>query len=157
MVDMSGEYRIKAPRARVWEALNDAETLGQCIPGCESVEKTGENEFTGRAVIALGPVKAKFSGKVQLTDLDPPNGYRLNGEGTGGIAGFGKGGAVVTLIEEDPETTLLQYTAEAQVGGKLAQIGSRLIQSSAKKIADDFFAKFAVKVAGDEAASQAAG
>jgi len=151
-MDMSGEYRIKAPRARVWEALNDAETLGACIPGCESVEKVGDDAFIGRAVIALGPVKAKFSGKVTLTDLDPPSSYRLVGEGTGGAAGFGKGGAVVTLTEEDAQTTMLNYTAEAQVGGKLAQIGSRLIQSSAKKIADDFFAKFAARVASEEAA-----
>jgi carbon monoxide dehydrogenase subunit G len=150
-MDMSGEYMIAAPRQKVWEALNDAETLGACIPGCESVEKVGEDAFIGRAVIALGPVKAKFSGKVTLTDLDPPSSYRLVGEGTGGVAGFGKGGAVVTLTDAEGGATLLHYTAEAQVGGKLAQIGSRLIQSSAKKIADDFFAKFAARVAGDQA------
>jgi carbon monoxide dehydrogenase subunit G len=152
-MDMSGEYRIEADRARVWAALNDPVVLAACIPGCESLEKTGEDEFSGRAVIALGPVKARFSGKVTLSDLDPPRAYRLTGEGTGGAAGFGKGGASVILEEEDAATTVLRYVAQAQVGGKLAQIGSRLIQSSAKKLADDFFARFAARVAGDAAAA----
>jgi len=146
MVDMSGEYRIAASRERVWEALNDPELLGQCLPGCESVERIGDDSFTGRAVIAIGPVKAKFSGKITLSDLDPPNSYRLTGEGAGGAAGFGKGGASVTLAEDGADGTILTYVAEAQVGGKLAQLGARLIQSSAKKIADGFFASFAAKV-----------
>jgi carbon monoxide dehydrogenase subunit G len=146
MVDMSGEYRIAASRERVWEALNDPELLGQCLPGCESVERIDDDSFTGRAVIAIGPVKAKFSGKITLSDLNPPLSYRLTGEGTGGAAGFGKGGASVTLAEDGPDGTILTYVAEAQVGGKLAQIGARLIQSSAKKIADAFFASFAAKV-----------
>jgi uncharacterized protein len=146
MVDMSGEYRIAASRERVWEALNDPELLGQCLPGCESVERIDDDSFTGRAVIAIGPVKAKFSGKITLSDLNPPQSYRLTGEGTGGAAGFGKGGASVTLAEDGADATILTYVAEAQVGGKLAQIGARLIQSSAKKIADAFFASFAAKV-----------
>ena len=146
MVDMSGEYRIAASRERVWEALNDPELLGQCLPGCESGERIGDDSFTGRAVIAIGPVKAKFSGKITLSDLDPPNSYRLTGEGAGGAAGFGKGGASVTLAEDGADGTILTYVAEAQVGGKLAQLGARLIQSSAKKIADGFFASFAAKV-----------
>jgi len=146
MVDMSGEYRIAASRERVWEALNDPELLGQCLPGCESVERIGDDSFTGRAVIAIGPVKAKFSGKITFSDLDPPNSYRLTGEGAGGAAGFGKGGASVTLAEDGADGTILTYVAEAQVGGKLAQLGARLIQSSAKKIADGFFASFAAKV-----------
>ena len=147
-MDMSGEYRIQAPRQRVWEALNDAEMLRRCIPGAETVTKTSDTEFTAEATVKVGPVKAKFGGKVTLSDIDPPNGYTITGEGQGGAAGFGKGGAKVTL-SEDGTATVLHYTAEAQVGGKLAQIGSRLIQGTAKKLADDFFAAFAAAVEGD--------
>ena len=154
-MDMSGEYRIQAPRVRVWEALNDAEMLRRCIPGAERVTKTSDTEFTAEATVKVGPVKAKFGGKVTLSDIDPPNGYTITGEGQGGAAGFGKGGAKVSLTE-DGGATVLHYTAEAQVGGKLAQIGSRLIQGTAKKLADDFFAAFAAAVEGDTAAADSA-
>src|SRR3954451_18481636 len=140
-MDMNGEYRISAPRSRVWEALNDPEILKQCIPGCEEIQKQSDTEMTAKVVAKVGPVKAKFAGKVTLRDIDPPNGYTITGEGSGGAAGFGKGGAKVNLVEDGADTVLF-YTASAQVGGKLAQIGSRLIDSTARKMADDFFAKF---------------
>jgi carbon monoxide dehydrogenase subunit G len=145
-MDMTGEYRIAAPRQRVWEGLNDPEVLKACIPGCESLEKTSDTEFTAKVKAKVGPVSASFAGKVQLSDIDPPNGYRISGEGTGGAAGFAKGGATVALAEDGPDVTVLTYAAEAQVGGKLAQIGSRLIQGTAKKMADDFFSRFAAAV-----------
>lgn len=140
-MDMTGEYRISAPRSRVWEALNDPEILKQCIPGCEEIQKQSDTEMTAKVVAKVGPVKAKFAGKVTLSDIDPPNGYTISGEGSGGAAGFGKGGAKVSLVDDGPDT-VLSYTANAQVGGKLAQIGSRLIDGAARKMADDFFAKF---------------
>ncbi len=139
---MSGEQQLAAPREAVWAKLNDPEVLKACIPGCETLEVTGENEFSAVATNKIGPVKARFKGKVRLTDLDPPNGYKISGEGDGGIAGFAKGGAVVKLTEKDGGT-LLSYNVEAQIGGKLAQLGQRLINSAAKKTADDFFANFA--------------
>lgn len=142
-MDMSGQYRIEAPRERVWAALNDPEVLRQCIPGCEEVQKLSDTEFTAKVAAKVGPVSAKFSGKVTLSDLDPPHGYTITGEGSGGAAGFGKGGANVRLEPEGDSVTLLSYTAHAQVGGKLAQIGSRLIDGTARKMAEDFFAKFA--------------
>jgi len=145
-MDMSGEYVIAAPRQAVWEALNDPEILKQCIPGCESVDKTSDTSFEAKVTAKVGPVRAKFSGKVNMSDIDPPNGYTISGEGTGGAAGFAKGGAKVTL-SDDPEGTKLEYSVDATVGGKLAQIGSRLIDSSAKKMANDFFGKFAELVA----------
>lgn len=147
-MDMSGEYRIEAPRDRVWEALNDPEVLRRCIPGCEEIEKLSDTEFTAKARVKVGPVNAKFAGKVTLSDIDPPNGYTITGEGQGGAAGFGKGGAKVALTADGPEATVLTYTAEAQVGGKLAQIGSRLVQGTAKKMADNFFARFQEIVGG---------
>ncbi len=140
-MDMNGEYRISAPRSRVWEALNDPEILKQCIPGCEEIQKQSDTEMTAKVVAKVGPVKAKFAGKVTLSDIDAPNGYTITGEGSGGAAGFGKGGAKVNLVEDGADT-VLSYTAHAQVGGKLAQIGSRLIDGTARKMADDFFAKF---------------
>jgi uncharacterized protein len=144
-MDMTGEYRIAASRDKVWEALNDPEILKQCIPGCELLEKTSPTEMNGKVVAKVGPVSAKFGGKVTLSDLDPPNGYKITGEGSGGAAGFAKGGAVVTLAE-DGDGTLLTYKVEANVGGKLAQIGSRLIDGAARKMAGEFFAKFAAVV-----------
>jgi carbon monoxide dehydrogenase subunit G len=141
-MDMSGSYRITAPREKVWAALNDPEILKQCIPGCEEIEKHSDTELTAKVVAKVGPVKAKFTGKVTLSDIDPPNGYTITGEGSGGAAGFGKGGAAVKLGPDGEDATLLEYTAHAQVGGKLAQIGSRLIDGTARKMADDFFAKF---------------
>ncbi len=145
-MDMSGDYVISAPRQAVWEALNDPEILKQCIPGCESVDKTSDTSFEAKVTAKVGPVRAKFSGKVNMSDIDPPNGYTISGEGTGGAAGFAKGGAKVTL-SDDPEGTKLEYSVDATVGGKLAQIGSRLIDSTAKKMANDFFGKFAELVA----------
>ncbi|WP_207478588.1 SRPBCC family protein [Arenibaculum pallidiluteum] len=147
-MDMTGEYRIPAPRARVWEALNDPETLRACIAGCEEVVKVSDTEFTARVVAKVGPVKAKFSGKVTLSDIDPPAGYVITGEGSGGVAGFGKGGATVRLAEDGPDATVLTYEAHASVGGKLAQIGSRLVDSAARKMADDFFSCFAERLSG---------
>ncbi len=140
-MDMQGERRIPAPRQRVWERLNDPETLKICIPGCETIEKLSDTEFTAKVVAKVGPVKASFSGKVTLSDLDPPAGYTITGQGTGGVAGFARGSATVALEEEGGET-VLRYGVQAQVGGKLAQIGSRLIDGVARKMADQFFSKF---------------
>ena len=153
-MDMTGEYRIAASRDAVWRALNDPEVLKQVIPGCDEIEKTSDTEFAAKVTAKVGPVKAKFSGAVTLSDLDPPNGYTISGEGTGGAAGFAKGGAQVTL-EEDGDGTLLKYTVNATVGGKLAQIGSRLIDSTSKKMAKEFFTNFALVVGGDEAPAAA--
>jgi len=141
-MDMSGEVRIAAPREAVWRALNDPEILRQCIPGCEEIEKLSDTEMTAKVTAKVGPVKARFGGKVTLSDLDPPNGYKISGEGQGGAAGFAKGGAVVRLTP-DGSGTVLHYEVNAAVGGKLAQIGSRLIDGTARKMADDFFATFA--------------
>jgi carbon monoxide dehydrogenase subunit G len=142
---MSGEQQLAAPREAVWAKLNDPAVLKACIPGCETLDVIGENEFQAVATNKVGPVKARFKGKVRLVDLDPPNGYKIQGEGDGGIAGFAKGGATVTLTDKDGGT-LLTYNVEAQIGGKLAQLGQRLINGAAKKLADDFFAKFAAAV-----------
>ena len=144
-MDMKGEYRIAAPREKVWDALNDPEVLKQCIAGCEELDKTSDIEFSARVHTRIGPVSAKFTGKVELSEIDPPNGYRISGEGQGGVAGFAKGGATVKLTEDGSET-LLEYEANATVGGKLAQIGSRLIDATARKMADEFFGKFAEAV-----------
>jgi len=150
-MDMTGEYRIAAPRAKVWAALNDAEILKQSIPGCDEIDKTSDTSFTAKVTAKVGPVKATFGGKVTLSDIDPPNGYTISGEGSGGVAGFAKGGAKVALAD-DGAGTLLTYTVDAQVGGKLAQIGSRLIDGTARKMAEDFFGRFAALVAEGEAA-----
>jgi len=144
-MEMKGEYRIPAPRQRVWEALNNPEVLKHCIPGCQSLDKVSDTEFNGRVVASVGPVRAAFGGKVTLSDLDPPQSYTITGEGSGGVAGFAKGGAKVNLAEEGAET-LLSYAVQAQVGGKLAQIGSRLIDGVARKMANDFFGSFATEV-----------
>ena len=143
---MNGEVQLAAPREVVWAKLNDAEVLKQCIPGCDELNMTSAAEFQAVATIKIGPVKAKFKGKVHLSDLDPPNGYKISGEGEGGVAGFAKGGAVVKLTEKDGGT-LLSYDVESQIGGKLAQLGQRLVQGTAKKLAGDFFNKFAAAVA----------
>ena len=149
-MDMSGEYTIPAPREKVWEALNDPEVLKQCIDGCQSLEKTSDTEFEAKVTAKVGPVKATFNGKVNLSDIDPPN-----GEGQGGVAGFAKGGAEVRLSGEGSET-VLNYEANAEVGGKLASVGSRLVLGVAKKTADDFFSKFSDIVGGGEEAAEAA-
>jgi|SRR6185437_2633396 len=152
-MDMTGEYRIPAPRQNVWEALNNPEVLKACIPGCESLEKISDTELNGRVAAKVGPVSAKFSGKVTLSDLDPPNGYRISGEGTGGAAGFAKGGATVKLADDGAGGTILSYQVDAQIGGKLAQIGSRLIDGVARKMADDFFSRFSAQVGSAAAAA----
>ncbi|KAB2883888.1 MAG: carbon monoxide dehydrogenase subunit G [Pseudorhodoplanes sp.] len=139
---MSGEVQLPASREVVWTMLNDPEVLKASIPGCETLEKVSDTEFAAVAVNKIGPVKARFKGKVTLSDLDPPNSYRIFGQGDGGVAGFAKGGAAVTLAEKDGGT-LLTYNVEAQIGGKLAQLGQRLINGVAKKLADQFFEKFA--------------
>lgn len=140
-MDMNGSQRIEASREAVYAGLNDVDVLRQCIPGCDSIEKTSETEMVAKVTLRIGPVKASFSGTVTLSDLDPPNGYTISGEGSGGMAGFAKGGASVTL-EADGDATILHYVVKAEIGGKLAQMGSRLIDSTAKKLAGDFFAKF---------------
>src|ERR1700685_3836907 len=142
---MSGEYQLPVPRETVWEKLNDAETLKSCIPSCEQLDKLSDTEFQAVATSRIGPVKAKFKGKVTLSDLDPPNGYKISGQGDGGVAGFAKGGATVELTAKEGRA-LLSYEVEAQIGGKLAQLGQRLINGAAKKMADDFFQKFAATV-----------
>jgi hypothetical protein len=144
-MDMTGEYRIAAPRDKVWQSLNDPAILQQCIPGCEALEKISDTELDGKVKAKVGPVSARFGGKVTLSDLDPPNSYKISGEGTGGAAGFAKGGAAVDL-RDDNGATVLSYKVEANVGGKLAQIGSRLIEGAARKMADDFFSRFAAIV-----------
>jgi carbon monoxide dehydrogenase subunit G len=145
-VDINGEQRIPASQQVVWQALNDPEALKASIPGCESVDKVSDTQFTARITMAVGPVKAKFAGDVTLTDIDAPNAYTITGKGSGGAAGFGKGSARVTLIP-DGAGTLLRYTANASVGGKLAQIGQRLVDSAAKKMAEDFFTNFTAYLA----------
>jgi uncharacterized protein len=139
---MSDSQRIPASKAKVWAALNNPDILRQCIPGCQSLDMSTPNEMTATVVLKVGPVKATFAGKVTLSDLDPPNGYRISGEGSGGIAGFAKGGATVKLSEEGADVTILTYEVDAQIGGKLAQLGGRLIDSTAKKLAGEFFASF---------------
>jgi carbon monoxide dehydrogenase subunit G len=154
-MELKGEYKIAAPRERVWEALNDPDVLKRCIPGCEELEKVSPTELAAKVQAKVGPVKARFAGSVTLSDLDPPNGYKISGEGKGGAAGFAKGNAVVKLAEADGGT-LLTYTAEALVGGKLAQIGQRLIGGTAKKLADEFFTNMAKEFGEAEGAAAAA-
>jgi carbon monoxide dehydrogenase subunit G len=154
-MEMTGEFRIPALRQRVWEGLNDPEILKQCIPGCQTIEKVSDTEFTAKVVATVGPVKANFGGKVTLSDLDPPQSYTISGEGSGGVAGFAKGGAKVKLAE-DGDATVLNYAVQAQVGGKLAQIGSRLIDAVARKMANDFFGRFVGVIAPAPSASPAA-
>jgi len=145
-MEMTGEYRIAASRAQVWAALNDPEVLKASIPGCEALDMTSDTEMTAKVVSKIGPVKATFTGKVRLENINAPESYTIAGEGQGGVAGFAKGGADVKLVEDGSET-VLTYTARAQIGGKLAQLGSRLVDSTAKMMADQFFAKFAGIVA----------
>ena len=135
---MTGEERIPANRDAVWAALNDPEVLRECIPGCESLEKKGENELAATVKVKMGPVKASFDGEVELQNINAPVSYTIRGEGKGGVAGHASGGADVRL-EEDGEATLLSYDVDAKVGGKIAQLGSRLIDSTAKKLAGQFF------------------
>jgi carbon monoxide dehydrogenase subunit G len=145
-MDMTGERRIAAPRGRVWDALNDPAVLKASIPGCESLEKQADDALKAAATVKIGPIAARFTGNVQLSDLDPPNGYTISGEGQGGVAGFAKGGARVHLTD-DGDGTLLSYEVHAQVGGKIAQLGARLIDASARQMADAFFDRFSALVA----------
>ncbi|UXN61609.1 CoxG family protein [Phyllobacterium zundukense] len=146
-MDLTGEERIAASRDTVWKALNDPEVLKACIPGCESLEKISDTELEATVSVKMGPVKARFSGKVELTNLNPPSSYTISGEGKGGVAGFAKGGADVVLTDEGAET-VLAYTVNADVGGKIAQLGSRLIASTSKKLATQFFENFNAAVSG---------
>ena len=146
-MEMNGEERIAAPREKVWAALNDPEVLKQCIPGCESLEKTGDNTMTATVKLKIGPVSAKFAGDVTLENINAPESYTISGEGKGGVAGFAKGGADVKLTEDGPDT-ILSYDVKAQVGGRIAQLGSRLIDSTSKKLAGQFFSKFGSVVEG---------
>jgi hypothetical protein len=153
-MDMSGERLIAAPRADVWAALNDPDVLKACIPGAQEFEKTSPTSFAATATQKVGPVKATFKGAVELSDIVEGESYTISGEGKGGAAGFAKGGARVHLADAEPPegaegpATLLSYEAHAKVGGKLAQLGSRLIDGFAKKMADEFFDRFSKAVAG---------
>ena len=143
---MTGEVTLPAERPKVWALLNDPEVLKSAIPGCQSLEKTGDNGFAAIVKTKIGPVSATFKGKVELSDIVPLVGYTIKGEGEGGVAGFAKGGAKVTLADA-PGGTLLRYDVEANVGGKMAQLGSRLIDGVAKNMADKFFTSFAALAA----------
>ncbi|QIB32545.1 SRPBCC family protein [Ancylobacter pratisalsi] len=140
-MDLTGSQRIEASREHVWRALNDPNVLRQCIPGCQELTQASPTEFSAKVVLKIGPMKATFAGAVTLSELEPPSAYRITGEGQGGVAGFAKGGARVWLVEED-EATILNYEAQANVGGKMAQLGARLIDSTAKKLAGEFFGAF---------------
>jgi uncharacterized protein len=145
---MMGDIQLHANREAVWAKLNDPAVLKSCIPGCEQLDMLSDSEFQAVATVKVGPVKTRWKGKVRLSDFDPPNSYRISGEGDGGVAGFAKGAAKVSLADKDGGT-LLSYNVESQIGGKLAQLGQRLINSAAKKTADDFFEKFRTAVAAD--------
>ena len=139
---MTGEQRIAAPRATVWAALNDTDVLRACIPGCTALEKTSDTEMKAAATLSVGPVKANFTGNVTLSEIEPPTSYVISGQGSGGVAGFAKGSAKVVLADDGTDHTLLTYTVKADVGGKIAQLGGRLIDQTAKKLAGEFFKSF---------------
>lgn len=149
-MQQAGEHRIEAPREAVWAALNDPEVLRQCIEGCEAMNRVGDDAFQATVKARVGPVSATFTGEVKIENPDPPNGYTLSGSAKGGAAGFGKGTAKVSLTR-DGAATVLRYEVEASVGGKLAQVGQRLIDGAARKMADDFFARFSEIVAQPQA------
>ena len=146
-MDMSGSHRIPATRSSVWSALNDADVLRLCIPGCEVLERVSDDEMSASVTSKIGPVKAKFKGSVTFENVVAPESYTIVGEGKGGVAGFAKGSADIRLVE-DGDATVLSYEAKAQVGGKLAQLGSRLIDSTARKMAEEFFSRFSEQVGG---------
>jgi carbon monoxide dehydrogenase subunit G len=156
-MEMKGEQLIAASQQATWDALNDPEVLKACVPGCESIEPTGPNEYQVLMVARVGPVSAKFKGKLALADVVPPQSYSISFEGQGGAAGFAKGGARVSLHPESPSSTRLAYDVKANVGGKLAQIGSRLVDAAAKKVADDFFRNFNEKLSAPQHAAEEAG
>jgi len=145
-MDMTGERRIPASRLAVWNALNDPVVLKSSIPGCESLEKLSDTSMKATDAVKIGPISARFTGTVTLSDIDPPNGYTITGEGQGGVAGFAKGGAKVRLEDDPAGGTILRYEVHAQVGGKIAQLGARLIDASAKQISDQFFDRFSATV-----------
>jgi len=155
-MEMNGERHIAAPRELVWQALNDPEALKAAIPGCESIEKLSDTDLTAKLAIKIGPMAAKFSAKVKLENLNPPASYTISGEGNGGAMGFAKGGADVALEAVSPTETILRYSVKAQVGGKMAQLGARLIDSTAKQMADQFFDRFAAALAPKAADAPAA-
>ena len=148
-MDMTGERRIPAPRQKVWDALNDTDVLKACIPGCESLERLSDTAMKATAAVKIGPISARFTGNIALSDMDPPNSYRISGEGQGGVAGFAKGGANVRLSDDGP-FTVLAYDVKAQVGGKIAQLGARLIDATSKQMADLFFDRFTAEVSGPQ-------
>lgn len=147
-MQMNDSQTIPASREAVWAALNNPDVLKQCIPGCQELEMTSPTEMTAKVVIKVGPVKASFGGRVTLSDLDPPNGYRITGEGSGGVVGFAKGGAAIQLEAVGENETILHYQVDSEIGGKLAQLGGRLIDATAKKLAGEFFTKFGAVVSG---------
>jgi len=153
-MEFTGAFQIPASRERVWAALNDPEILRQCIEGCEAMTKQSETEYVATVATKLGPMRVRFAGKVSLSELDPPNGYLITGEGQGGVAGFAKGSARVSLVP-DGDGTLLSYAAKGSVGGKMAQLGARLIDATAHKLAEDFFSKFSSLLAAQPAAETA--
>lgn len=155
-MEMTGEYRIEAPRDIVWEALNDPEILRNCIPGCEELDKTDEHSFEAKVKAKVGPVNSRFTGSVSLSNMNPPESYTISGEGKGGAAGFAKGSADVHLQAESDQVTVLTYKADAKVGGKLAQLGSRLIDGTAQKMASEFFSEFERQVSEKYALSSSA-
>ena len=150
---MSGSQVIDAPREAVWKGLNDPKVLQQCIPGCESIEASSPTQMSAKVVLKIGPVKAAFTGAVTLSDIKAPESYRISGKGEGGFAGFASGGATVKLTANSPSETLMEYDVDAQVGGKIAALGSRLIDSTASSLADQFFTKFASLIKQDPAAA----
>jgi uncharacterized protein len=149
---LSGEQTIPAPRQRVWEGLNDPKILKQCIKGCEYIGKTSDTAYSARVVAKVGPVKARFNGQVTLTNLNPPESYTISGQGEGGVAGFARGKSDVRLMEVGPQETLMTYDVDAQIGGKLAMIGSRLIDSTARSMAEQFFDRFVTLMSGEKKA-----
>ena len=146
-MEMTGQQLVPLPQQETWNALNDPTVLKDCIPGCESIEAKGENEYEVVLLAKVGPVSARFKGRMTVTEADPPRAYTLNFEGQGGAAGFAKGQADVALTPQDGGT-LLAYTAKANIGGKLAQVGSRLVDGVAKKLAGEFFAAFTERAGG---------
>ncbi len=156
-MDIEGEYRIPAAREAVWRALNDPQVLSRCIPGCECLESRSPSEFDARVAARIGPVKARFATRIELSDIDPPASYTISGEGQGGAAGFGRGSADVTLEEAGDGATVLRYQARLEVGGKLAQVGSRLLVGTTRKLAGEFFGRLSGLLGGVEEAAAGEG